>query len=188
MLEIQPHFMHNYFSTNYMQEIGKCNQPVNLIDRIKTNEIEIDCCVEANTNRKVLTCSGEHHYSFRKFLSEAPKNIDLSALAKALNYLLNGLEGFVITDPDTYRKEHEKLVTLSATTDPRLIELNQLNFYCQDNFDTSKIEPPKILEASFEFFIDIHHTPYKISCGWPVDTDPPVIKKEVLPPVNEPLF
>ncbi len=191
MLQISTYSPYNPPSSTYSL-YGQTPQEdcpdIDLLDSILSKDIEINCCIDKKTNRKLLSCSGENLYSFLHLVTSVPESTDTTALAQALNYLINGLDSQVITDAADFKKKYEALYGFDLTKTPHLIGDHPLCICHQEHYDTSAIEPPKVKEKTLEFYIEIHHTPYKVTCGWPVETDPPEFKQETLPPLQEDLF
>lgn len=190
MLQITSYSAHDFLSSHplYDQYCQEDYAEVDLLDSIQSKDLEIHCCIDKKTNRKLLNCSGENLYSFRHLVSNLPESTEPSTLAQALNYLINGIDSHVITNPEDFKKKYEALYGFDLTKTPDLIGDFPLCIAHQEHYDTSSIEPPTVKEKTLEFYIEVHHTPYKVTCTWPVKTDPPEFKQETLPPVKEDLF
>jgi hypothetical protein len=181
-----PHDISSY--SMYGAPEDKPDTDIDLLDSFQIGDLEVNCCVEKTTKRKLLNCSGENLYSFHNLVSNIPKSTDTVALAQVLNYLINGMDGHVITDPTDFKQKYEELYAFDITKAPHLFGLHPLCLCHQEHYDTSIIELPSIKEKTLEFYIEINQVPYKVTCVWPVETDPPVVKQEVLPPLKEDLF
>lgn len=164
---------------------------LSLIDIIQTKGMAINCCFDRKRHVKVLSCSGENLYSFNSFISLLARNPeidDATILAKALNYLIDDEGGQVITDPQKFKKEYADLYSYDPTKMPDFNGEFFFHLSQQEHYDTSVIEPPRIIDTKLVFYIEIRHTPHKVTCEWPVVTDPPSYKRETLPLLQEELF
>ncbi len=151
-------------------------EKVNVIDKIQCDEGDIDCAVNEN-QQSVLCHDGCIHESIKSILSSSPKlKRSPTVVAKALNYLVNGTDYKLIEDPKQFKQDYDYFYQYGKSP------LTPLSAY--DHFDTSGIEKPKIEHEKLTFYVERNTVPYQVSCQLPIDDNKPLVKMEMLNPID----
>jgi len=130
----------------------------------------IECQFDPHGHREVVTIEGgkmQTHLSLESVVRTVPslsEKSELPQLAKAANFLFKGNEFSLIEDPDKYKKNYTK----DIESEQELFELPLNALSRRGIFDVSEIQPPRMEEDSFIFYVS-KTIPYRVTISVPFD-------------------
>lgn len=100
-------------------------------------------------------------------------------VAQIVNFLLKGLEFHYIENIEKFKEEYQQQIEYEQLSlEDRLVRLSDYGIY-----DLSSMHAPAVINGQLIFFVKHDYTqlPYKVSVGFPITSDYPNARYELLP-------
>ncbi|MEC7840466.1 MAG: hypothetical protein VX777_10550 [Chlamydiota bacterium] len=138
-------------------------------------EPSISCSSNLNTRNVSYRRNSKTYHSIKDFFkSLAKKKASPKKIAEAINFIFNGENFHVVESPKKF-EESRNCYCKQFIEAPW--ECPEISFM---DYDVSKITKPQIVKKQIIFYVESNYIPFKITSPWPINTNKPHIKQEML--------